>query len=76
MKRFDIKEISNDMIGLFYKWVYDIAGITPKSTNVYLNSKKVDIKDFSSYVDMYMNCLNESEENKIEKIYDDFGAWW
>jgi len=73
LKRFDIKEISKDMIGLLYKRVYDIAGITPKSTNVYLNGKKLDIKDFSSYVDMYINSVNESEEHKIEKIYEEFG---
>jgi len=61
------------MIGLFYKWVYDIAGITPKSTSVYLNGKKIDVKDFSMYVDMYLGFISDNEESKIEKFYEEEG---
>ena len=73
-KRFDVEKLSDDMVGLLYKRVFDIAGTTPKSTNVYLNGKKLEVKDFSTFVDMYINSINEGEESKIEKIYEEFGA--
>ena len=73
--RFDIKNLTDDMMSLLYWRVYDIAGISPKTTNVYLNKKKLDVKDFSSYVDLYLESLNKSEENKIEKFYDEYPRW-
>jgi DNA topoisomerase-2 len=51
-KKFDIDSLSNDMLSLLYRRVYDIAGISPKTTSVYLNGKKItEIKDFSTYID-------------------------
>jgi len=73
---FDLKKIDDDMLSLLYWRVYDIAGISPKSTNVYLNKKKLDIKDFSSYVDLYLNALNKGEESKLEKFYEEVGPRW
>tara|TARA_R110002074_G_scaffold35018_3_gene95831 strand:- start:2098 stop:5442 length:3345 start_codon:yes stop_codon:yes gene_type:complete len=64
--RFNIKNYSNDMIDLMIRRIYDIAGITDKSINIYYNNEKLSIKSFDNYVDLYLN-----EENKIyEKIHD------
>lgn len=74
--RFDIKKLTDDMLSLMYRWVYDIAGISPKTTNVYLNKKKLEVKDFSSYVDLYLSNLSKSEESLLEKYYDEYPPWW
>ena len=36
-----------------YRRVYDIAGITDKSVNVYLNNEKIKTKSFLDYVKMF-----------------------
>ena len=54
-KRFGIEKYSDDMINLMIRRVYDIAGITDKSVSVYLNKKKLSVKNFSDYSKMYLN---------------------
>lgn len=54
-KRFGIENYSEDMINLMIRRVYDIAGITDKSVSVYLNKKKLSVKNFSDYSKMYLN---------------------
>ena len=41
------------MINLIHRRIYDIAGITDKSVNVYLNDEKIKIKSFLDYVKLY-----------------------
>ncbi len=52
--RFGISELSHDTICVLNKRVYDICAITPKSVAVHLNGKKLNIKDFSEYISMYI----------------------
>jgi len=52
--RFDIQMYSSDMIELMKRRVYDIAGITDKSVSVYLNKKKLTIRNFIDYAKMYV----------------------
>ena len=47
LKKFGLDKITHDMESLLTKRVYDLAGCTPSSVNVYLNGKKIsDIKNF------------------------------
>ena len=52
--RFGISEMSNDTICILTKRVYDICAITPKVVTIQLNGKKINIKDFSDYISMYI----------------------
>ena len=40
-KRFGLEKIDDDMMGLLFKRVYDIAGVTSSKVNVHLNGKKI-----------------------------------
>tara|TARA_B100000963_G_C22638461_1_gene678987 strand:- start:1287 stop:4637 length:3351 start_codon:yes stop_codon:yes gene_type:complete len=53
-KRLNVDGLSNSMIQLFQKRVYDIAGITQKNIKVKLNSIDLSIKTFEQYVEMYI----------------------
>ena len=53
--RFDIQMYSLDMIQLMKRRVHDIAGITDKSVSVYLNRKKLTIRNFLDYAKMYVS---------------------
>jgi DNA topoisomerase-2 len=59
-KRFGMKGMSDDMVQLLKKRVYDMAGIL--KVKVILNGKEVKLRSFSQYVDMY---LGEAAEQKI-----------
>eukprot|EP01051_Picozoa_sp_SAG22_P007188 SAG22_NODE_496_length_9797_cov_4.177241_7_plen_136_part_00 len=61
-KRFGIDKYSDDMLYLMYRRVYDLAGITDKSVNVYLNGKKIVIKSFMDYVNLYLIEYNKYQE--------------
>lgn len=60
LKKFGMKSMDKDIVSLLKKRVYDIAGCTPPSVNVYLNGKKIDkVKNFESYIDMYLEKKDE-----------------
>lgn len=56
------------------KRVYDIAGILGKSVKVYYNGQKLPIKDFQSYVDMYLGP--RSADGATPRVYERFGDRW
>lgn len=70
-KKFNLKNITSDMISLMKRRVYDIAGTTNQSVNVWLNGKHLDIKSFKDYIQMFYD-----EENMPELIYEEFNERW
>ena len=49
-----MKALDEDIVALFKKRVYDLAGCSPTSVAVHLNGKKLtDITNFEKYVDLY-----------------------
>lgn len=53
LERFKMTSLDADIVALFKKRVYDVAGVTDKSLNVYLNDEKIAIKSFPQYVGLY-----------------------
>jgi DNA topoisomerase-2 len=57
-----------DMIALLRKRVYDIAAVTDKSLKIKYNSQLIPVKNFQTYIDMYIGGKQESarvyEENE------------
>lgn len=54
-KRFGISNLSSDMLALMQKRVYDLAGVTGQSVSVYLNNKKIQVKNFQDYCGLYLD---------------------
>ena len=65
-KRLGLNELSKDMIALFNRRVYDIAGITTKDVKVKLNNETLDVKNFNHYTELY---------NQEEKITEQHERW-
>jgi DNA topoisomerase-2 len=63
--RFGIQKYSDEMIKLMYRRIYDIAGITDKSINVFLNGEKIKIKSFIDYINLY------NDSTKYQEIVSD-----
>jgi DNA topoisomerase-2 len=70
-KRFGLKNLTDDMISLLKRRVYDTAGTTNSNVSVWLNGKHLNIKSFKDYIGMYY-----SEDNMPELIYEEFNERW
>jgi DNA topoisomerase II len=75
LSRFHMEKLDDDIISLMTKRVYDMAGITPKKVKVYMNGKRVEVKDFKTYVELYFKN-KEMQDEKLEIIYEKNGERW
>jgi DNA topoisomerase-2 len=60
LEKFKIESLTDDIVALFKKRVYDIAALTREDVKVYLNGEEIVVKTFEKYIDMYCN-LGEEE---------------
>ena len=70
-KRFDVETLSEDMLALFKKRVYDACATTPKKVGVYINGQKIKVKEFQDYVNLYIGTKKE-----VSRIYDSPNERW
>jgi len=68
-KKFGIDELTSDMISLFEKRVYDLAG-TLENVQVYLNDKLIPLKTFQDYIKLYFDS-----EDIPDIIYEKNPRW-
>ena len=76
LPRFGMTELDDDIIALFEKRVFDMAGITPKSVSVYLNNKKINVKNFQDYIKMYLDASKEEDEMDPPMVYEQPHERW
>ena len=74
--RFNIKNLTNDIISLLKKRVYDLSACTKKSVKVYLNDKLINVNTFKDYIKLFYEKLPSnivySEQNrwKVGVLYN------
>jgi DNA topoisomerase-2 len=72
LKRFGLEVLTDDIVGLFKKRVYDIAGLGEK-LKVYYNEKKIEANNFKKYITLYYPdedvFYDETERWKVGVIY-------
>ena len=74
-ERLGIAGLSQDVIALLKKRVYDVAAVTDKSLKVKYNSQLVPVKNFQQYIDMYIGVANK-EDQTTARAYEDSGERW
>jgi DNA topoisomerase-2 len=69
LSKFMMTHLDRDTVGLMTRRAYDIAGCT-KGVAVYLNGKKLPVKTFRDYVELYVKGqpVEEEEEDLPRKI--------
>jgi len=70
-ERLQLPNLSQEMVKLFQRRVYDIAGITPKDVKVKFNNELLKVNDFQSYIKMYLN-----EDTKKKFVYENCNERW
>ena len=66
--RFGIENFTENMISLMERRINDIAGVTDKKVNVYYNDKKINIKSFQDYIELY--------PTNTVKVYEKLSDRW
>eukprot|EP00889_Picochlorum_renovo_P007738 jgi/Picre1/34768/NNA_002234.t1 len=74
LERFGMEELEQDIVSLMRKRVYDMAGILGKGVKVSFNGERLPVKDFQSYVDMYLGP--RKGEGAVSRVYERFGDRW
>eukprot|EP01124_Arcella_intermedia_P025698 TRINITY_DN4655_c0_g1_i1.p1 TRINITY_DN4655_c0_g1~~TRINITY_DN4655_c0_g1_i1.p1 ORF type:complete len:1078 (+),score=357.45 TRINITY_DN4655_c0_g1_i1:1291-4524(+) len=69
LERFGYKSLDDDIMNLFKKRVYDVAGCN-SSLQVYWNDTKIKIKSFTDYVSLYLEDTDLKNKIAYETIYD------
>jgi len=72
-KRFGLNGLTDDIIGLFKKRVYDIASCDYRRVNVYLNGELINIKSFGDYIKMH---YPEIDGQPIQMAYKEINSFW
>lgn len=54
LTRFNMTRLDPDIVALFTKRAYDMAGCTDSKVKVFINGTQIGIKNFSDYVDLYL----------------------
>lgn len=71
-KRFGMKNLSEfDNIKVLSKRVYDASATTNKNVVVYINGNKIKVKDFQSYIDLFIGQKKDSP-----RVYEEIGSRW
>ena len=66
-KRLGLKGLSEDMLNLFQRRVYDIAGITTKDVKVKFNEDLLPVKDFGQYIQLF------NDQDKVSESHECWG---
>jgi DNA topoisomerase-2 len=68
LSRFGLSYLTSDIVSLFEKRVYDMAGVYNHIT-VYLNDKKISFNNYKKYIELYkLNILNSQQQDDDEDI--------
>ena len=54
LAKFGMETLDDDMVDLFVRRAYDMAGCTHHTVKVYLNNKRISTSSFGSYVDLFL----------------------
>ncbi|XP_062993417.1 DNA topoisomerase 2-alpha isoform X2 [Elgaria multicarinata webbii] len=75
LSKFKMTTLDKDIVALMSRRAYDIAG-SAKDVKVFLNGKKLPVKGFRSYVDMYIKDKLDETGNPLKVIHEEVNGRW
>ncbi len=67
--RFKIDKLTDDIIKMFKKRVYDLSATT-NDVNIYLNGKKLPVRNFEKYTELYIGSSKKDVPRVFETVND------
>lgn len=68
---YEAGHLSDDMLQLMTRRVYDVTAVTEHDVSVSLNGERIDCKTFERYIDLYLGSRSEQD-----RAYERVNEWW
>uniref|UniRef100_A0A8C2SVS6 DNA topoisomerase 2 n=1 Tax=Coturnix japonica TaxID=93934 RepID=A0A8C2SVS6_COTJA len=75
LSKFKMSILDKDIVSLMTRRAYDLAG-SCKGVKVMLNGKKLPVKGFRSYVDLYLKDKVDETGNALKVIHEEVNSRW
>lgn len=69
LAKFNMTHLEDDVVALMKKRVIDMAGCLGKTVKVELNGKRVPVKSFVDYVDLYLQSARKSADSSLPRFF-------
>ncbi|XP_020577441.1 DNA topoisomerase 2 [Phalaenopsis equestris] len=74
--KFNMDHLEEDVVALMKKRVVDLAGTLGKTVKVDLNGKRVPVKTFGDYVNLYLQTASKSRSEPLPRIVEKVNDRW
>jgi len=75
LEKFGMEKLDDDTFALLSRRAYDIAAST-KGVKVFLNGKRLPVKSFKDYVDLFIKGKEDETGNQLKCVYEQCGERW
>ncbi|ESN96010.1 hypothetical protein HELRODRAFT_68444 [Helobdella robusta] len=75
LEKFRMEKLDRDIVDLFKRRAYDMVGST-RGVKVFLNGKKLPIKNFKDYVDLYIKDKMDENEQPMKVVFESVNNRW
>lgn len=75
LSKFKMEKLDDDIVSLMNRRAYDVAAST-RGVKVYLNGKRLPVKSFRDYVDLYIKDKVDELGNPLKMIYENVNPRW
>ncbi|XP_046806449.1 DNA topoisomerase 2 [Lucilia cuprina] len=75
LAKFKMERLDEDIVALMCRRAFDVAA-TSKGVAVYLNGKKLAVKNFKDYIDLYIKQDENEGGQPIKIVYEQCGERW
>ncbi|GLT73663.1 hypothetical protein SLA2020_455040 [Shorea laevis] len=74
--KFNMTHLEDDVVALMRKRVFDLAGCLGKTVKVELNGKRVPVKSFLDYVNLYLSSASKHRPEPLPRFMEKVNDRW
>merc|ERR1719270_911860 len=75
LAKFNMEKLDDDIVALLSRRAYDVAAST-HGVKVFLNGKRLPVKSFKDYVDLFIKGKEDDSGSQIKCVYEQCGPRW
>ncbi|KAL4291801.1 hypothetical protein GQ457_14G024050 [Hibiscus cannabinus] len=76
LAKFNMTHLEDDVVALMRKRVFDLAGCLGKTVKVELNGKRIPVKSFLDYVNLYLSAASKTRTEPLPRIPEKVNPRW
>ncbi|VEN43650.1 unnamed protein product [Callosobruchus maculatus] len=75
LAKFKMDRLDDGIVGIISRRAFDVAAST-RGVKVYLNGKRVPVKNFKDYIEMYIKGREDDSGNNLKVVYETCSERW